>query len=134
MTFQNVGSKTQFVLEWAFEIEAGCPCRTLRGTEWVRQDATSPTQVSQMRVLQHVFRWEGWFAQPGGTALPLQPLWPGFGINTIFCAALLWLPFAAFGRIRRRRRIKRGLCPACAYPVSDSAVCTECGKAVRPER
>src|SRR5678816_2967482 len=62
--------------------------------------------------------------------LPLRPIWPGFAINTIFYAAVLWLLFAAFGQIRRRRRIKRGLCPACAYPVGESAVCTECGKAL----
>ena len=63
---------------------------------------------------------------------PTRPLWPGFAINTIFYAAVLWLPFAALGGLRRRRRIKRGLCPACAYPVGDSAVCTECGKNVNP--
>jgi hypothetical protein len=28
-------------------------------------------------------------------------------------------------------RIKRGLCPACAYPVGSSSVCTECGAAAR---
>ena len=60
--------------------------------------------------------------------LPLRLIWPGFAINTVFYAAMLWLPFAALGRVRRRRRIKRGLCPACAYPVSASEVCTECGK------
>ena len=63
--------------------------------------------------------------------LPYRPIWPGFAINTIFYAAALWLPFAAVGRLRRRRRIKRGLCPACAYPVGDSAVCTECGNQLR---
>jgi hypothetical protein len=67
---------------------------------------------------------------PTWRALPLIPIWPGFAINTIFYAAILWLLFAAPGLIRRRRRIKRGLCPACAYPVGDSAVCTECGKPV----
>jgi hypothetical protein len=62
--------------------------------------------------------------------LPLSPLWPGFAINTIFYAAILWLVFAFPFVMRRRRRIKRGLCPACAYPVGTSPVCTECGKAV----
>jgi hypothetical protein len=56
----------------------------------------------------------------------------GFAINTLFYAALLWLLFAAPFALRRRRRIKRGLCPACAYPVGDSDVCTECGKPVTP--
>jgi hypothetical protein len=62
--------------------------------------------------------------------VPICPIWPGFAINTLFYAAIVWLLFAAPFALRRRRRIKRGLCPACAYPVGESAVCTECGKAV----
>jgi hypothetical protein len=57
-------------------------------------------------------------------------IWPGFAINSLFYAGILWLLFAAPFALRRRRRIKRGLCPACAYPVGDSEVCTECGKPV----
>ncbi|MHC4317953.1 MAG: hypothetical protein ACYS1B_05355 [Planctomycetota bacterium] len=60
--------------------------------------------------------------------LPLRPIWPGFALNTIFYAAALWLltcgPFA----LRRLVRIRRGLCPACAYPLGESAICSECGK------
>ena len=26
--------------------------------------------------------------------------------------------------------VKRGLCPACAYPRAESAACSECGKAL----
>ena len=62
--------------------------------------------------------------------LPWHPLWPGFAVNTVFYAAMLWLLFAAPFRFRRYRRIKRGLCPACAYPIGTSDVCTECGKPV----
>jgi hypothetical protein len=58
---------------------------------------------------------------------PLRPLWPGFAINTIFYAAVLWVLFAVPGRVRRWRRIKRGVCVRCAYPVGASDVCTECG-------
>ena len=54
-------------------------------------------------------------------------LWPGFAINTIFYAAILWLPVAGLGALRRRRRIRHGLCPACAYPVGTNPHCTECG-------
>jgi hypothetical protein len=59
--------------------------------------------------------------------LPLHPIWPGFAINTLFYALGFWLLFTAPFALRRRRRVKRGLCPACAYPVGDSEVCTECG-------
>ena len=62
--------------------------------------------------------------------LPVRPLWPGFAINTVFYALVLWLLFAAPFALRRWRRIKRGLCPKCAYPVGTSTVCTECGKAL----
>jgi len=62
--------------------------------------------------------------------LPLRVLWPGFAINTIFYAAILWLLFAAPFQFRRYRRIKRGLCPSCAYPIGSSEVCTECGAAI----
>jgi hypothetical protein len=63
--------------------------------------------------------------------LPTNTLWPGFVINTVFYAAILWLLFAFPFVLRRCRRIKRGLCPACAYPIGTSDVCTECGKAVK---
>jgi hypothetical protein len=62
--------------------------------------------------------------------IPIRPIWPGFAINTIFYAAILWLLFAAPPTIRRWRRIKRGLCPACAYPIGSSDKCTECGALV----
>mgnify|MGYP003578232462 CR=1 FL=1 len=67
--------------------------------------------------------------RPGdhGIFVNTSPLWPGFAINTLFYAGILWVMFAAPFALRRRRRIKRGLCPACAYPVGESIVCTECG-------
>ena len=64
-------------------------------------------------------------------ALPLRLIWPGFAINTVFYTAVLWLLFAAPGRLRRSIRWRRGQCPECAYPVGTSNVCTECGKPLR---
>ena len=63
--------------------------------------------------------------------LPLRPIWPGFVINTIFYAAMLWLIFAIPGFVRRRVRIQRGRCTACGYDLrgTDHKVCPECGAA-----
>ncbi len=60
--------------------------------------------------------------------LPLRPIWPGFAVNTIFYAALLWLPFAPF-TLRRLNRRSRGLCPACGYDLrhGEHEACPECG-------
>ena len=68
-----------------------------------------------------------------GKLLPRKILWPGFAINTVFYAAVLWGLFAGFGFVRRRIRARRGQCPACAYPIGTNPLCTECGKPV-PKR
>ena len=63
------------------------------------------------------------------TTLPLRPIWPGFAINTIFYAAILWLltlgPFTA----RRVIRSKQGRCIKCSYDLrgTEHDVCPECG-------
>jgi hypothetical protein len=63
-------------------------------------------------------------------AIPYWMFWPGFAINTIFYAAIVWALFAIPGYIKRRRRIKRGVCVRCAYPVGTNEKCTECGAAL----
>ena len=81
--------------------------------------------------------WDGvalplWLSGPRHyQCFPTRPLWLGFAINTVFYAAILWLPAFGLGALRRRRRIKRGLCPACAYPIGESSVCTECGRRLK---
>ena len=64
--------------------------------------------------------------------LPLRPLWPGFAINTIFYAGVLWLLFAAPGMVKRRIRRFRGRCIHCGYYLrgqpADSNKCPECGQ------
>ena len=62
------------------------------------------------------------------------PIWPGFAINTIFYAAILWLLAWGASVLRRFLRLRRGLCPKCAYPMGESSVCTECGNALPRRR
>jgi hypothetical protein len=85
---------------------------------WTRTDKTQRGSLDFPKVLHK---------RDGQPDLPFWPIWPGFAINTLFYAGILWLLFTAPFALRRRRRIKRGLCPACAYPVCDSQLCTECG-------
>ena len=70
----------------------------------------------------------------GGTiprCLPLGLIGDRFAINTVFYGVILWGLFTAPFALRRRRRIKRGLSPQCAYPVGINERCTECGAAVK---
>jgi len=72
-------------------------------------------------------------------AMPLIPIWPGFAINTLFYAVLVF-PLTHIPVVRTLREIlcadraRRGLCPKCAYDLRnraiDSSACPECGSAV----
>lgn len=61
--------------------------------------------------------------------LAVLPISTGIAINTVFYAALLWIPFAPF-QLRRYMRIKRGRCLKCGYNLRHAgySACPECGK------
>lgn len=59
--------------------------------------------------------------------LPLLPLWPGFLYSTLTYGAVVWLMWFALGALRRRLRLRRGLCLNCKYPLGDFTICPECG-------
>ena len=66
--------------------------------------------------------------------VPLIPIWPGFAINTIFYAALLWVLFAVPVKVRRWRRIKRAQCASCGYSLRGTPhieKCPECGATLK---
>jgi len=124
----NDGSGDGVLNDWkVMRVRTGWPVLALQGgSVWSRTEQSY--NVTDGLAVQPAM------VQPGvkeNTLLPLRPIWPGFAINTVFYATVLWLLFAAPFALRRWRRIKRGLCPKCAYPVGTSDVCTECGARVR---
>ena len=73
------------------------------------------------------------FLPPDGgfpRALPLRPIWPGFAVNTLLYAAVLWLLTCGPLLVRRVVRRKRGLCPGCGYDLRHGGhgACPECGR------
>ena len=61
--------------------------------------------------------------------LPLRPLWPGFSINTLLYAAIVWVLWSSPFTARRMIRRKRGHCIKCGYDLRESkdSGCPECG-------
>ena len=59
--------------------------------------------------------------------LPLKPMWPGLAVNTVFFAIVIWLLIRVPTALQRFIRVRRGLCPACAYPRGKADRCSECG-------
>lgn len=61
--------------------------------------------------------------------LPLDPVLPGFVLNTLVYASLPALVLTAF-HLRAQRRRRQSRCPGCGYPVAGLPTCPECGQAI----
>jgi hypothetical protein len=96
---------------------AGLPCLTVEGSVFVDNET-------------NVWNSRGLLQLQIKNPIPFGPFWPGFAINTVVYAVVLWMVFALPAVLRRKRRTKRGLCPQCAYPVGESSRCPECGQPV----
>ncbi len=117
-----------------FRTNAGFPFLALGGVYWeVRGEIPKPWGHSYITSGAHLPEQFSTLANRHlGGVLPFRPIWPGFAINTLVYAVLLaalWLFIRVghFYAFRRVIRIRRGLCPACGYPMGESDVCSECG-------
>jgi len=112
-------------------VDAGWPFKTMGGAEAARMSFAAPVYMRMMNATRvSMLASNGPSGQP--RLLPFGPIWHGFAINTVFYALGGWLLFAGPFVLRRWRRIKRGLCPKCAYDLrgrrtDDADVCPECG-------
>ena len=71
-----------------------------------------------------------WASDESPAYWSLRLIWPGFALNTLLYAAVLWLLIPGPFVLRRFIRVKRGLCPACAYDLryGEHDACPECGR------
>ena len=70
--------------------------------------------------------WLAWHARGGSFAV--RPIWGGLVTNTVCYAVMAGVIGVLIRRVVRLRRVRRRLCPACAYPTGASSVCSECGE------
>jgi hypothetical protein len=63
-------------------------------------------------------------------ALPLRPIFRGLAVDALSFGSLIWLVLFGWPSFRRRNRIRRGLCPSCAYDLRAEFTkpCPECGR------
>ena len=113
-------------------VQTGWPVASMDGRLWC---ADSDAGTAANKVYRHAIAGDrfgrSYPAYRKFLPIPLLPLWPGFALNTIFYAAMLWVLFATPRVLRRTWRIKRGLCAACGYSLREcvSEKCPECGAA-----
>lgn len=111
--------------------DAGWPLHALRSTRFEMYEGSprngSGTAFVSVRVgivrSRFVAGAQGDFIE----YFPVDPLWAGFIVNCLFYTAVVWAALSGPLLIKRWLRRRRGLCPACGYPVGASPVCTECG-------
>ena len=104
------------------EVRYGWPMRSLKYEFWATLSAgshysgTLPT-ISPAR-------------PPPGFFVPIGVIPIGFVTDAIIYAALTGVSLASLVVVRRALRLRGGLCPHCAYPLSTSLTCPECGRSV----
>ncbi len=64
----------------------------------------------------------------GPRHFPIRPLWPGFLINTLFYAAVLYTLLVTKRSLTYSRRYLKHRCPTCGYDLKGLTTCPECGK------
>ena len=124
-------SKREGILDYYVlsEWRIGVPAKALSYDSYVHIEREGGP-ISTTRLLEHAIPAPpSWRTRWGRDrlAFPAHPIWPGFAINTLFYATILWLLILGPFALRRLIRRKRGQCPACGYPAGESAVCSECG-------
>ncbi len=105
-----------------FRLFAGIPFRCLEGSTWLHRKARTVRDDSLVYV-------EGRWWRPGGR-IPVRVRWAETSANILFYTVVFVGIRLVYLSIRARIRLRRGLCPACAYPMSESSVCSECGRAL----
>ena len=124
ITVANRGQSNQV---YAHVVWAGWPCVSMDGAFWLAPNVDGKRSL-------WVLPWEPNHNQ---LLIPYRPIWPGFAINTVFYAVLLWMLWRSPFVVRRIIRRKRGRCINCGYDLRGTSgvnsggggggVCSECG-------
>jgi hypothetical protein len=60
----------------------------------------------------------------------IEQHWRGASLVFVFVVGFYLGERLLHDHLLKKQRLKTGLCPACAYPIGTSPVCTECGVCV----
>lgn len=107
----TVEYRSDSLSHWTKSIRSGIP---ISGFNFLSRDVPGMGTATGMQGIERV--------------LPLQPLWIGFLLDSLFWAMALWLLWMTPRWLRSGLWGFRRKCMQCGYPVGVSPVCTECGR------
>ncbi len=111
-----------FIAGWPFRcVESHHSVEEFFSAAFIEQGPWS--SVIQFEVVLDVVGLKKW------TPLPNSPLYLNLAINSLFYGTLAYGLWVIPGVLKRRRRMRRGLCPQCKYDLrgDHDAGCPECG-------
>lgn len=122
---------------WTVQVGVGWPFRSTYGRfTGLRQSLGEAVQGLDLRSVfrgpmdssGHRTRYDPY--RPSSLVFPLRPIWPGFLSNAGLFALTIFTAWSGIVGLRLwcgARRIRRGLCPSCRYPLTSTGKCSECG-------
>ncbi|MBL0927216.1 MAG: hypothetical protein IBJ11_06125 [Phycisphaerales bacterium] len=109
---------------WPFRAAVARTSIALSGPTWrVDSGIRIPDEWTSPRLMG-----KSWYLEGMPFVFPLEPIWGGLLANLAIYVAPIVVALETARALRRRRRVRRRRCPACAYPMGPSRVCTECGE------
>ncbi len=131
------GALGAFGPEWTVSsaLRVGWPLLCLNSEQTATYKRPAFVGPTGLRAYQHESRWA--WRLPGkqvgltsDAVIPLEPIFPGFFINTLFYAVILCLLWSTPFVARRLIRKRRGRCVHCGYDLrhAEHDVCPECGR------
>ncbi len=134
------GTSVNATLDRATLVRSGWPWRSGAGERWdlgislltpfpMLDRKVTTWRDADLETSAVSFDRPTWLGGSSLRLLPLRPIWPGFVVNTVFYAAILWLVIRGHIAMQRHRRRKRGLCVTCGYDLRGNLTqgCPECG-------
>ena len=120
-TFRGNGGRVQTAVGWPLKSLSYTPSDSMRGSTNRRRREESVWHLPNVS--------NKLFPSTNKLTLPYEVLWPGFTINTLLYAAIVWVVWLSPFTARRMIRRKRGHCLKCGYDLrgAEHEACPECG-------
>jgi hypothetical protein len=105
------------------------------GASWTTPSGSSASVTSvDYASGGYIVGWEDTMAT-WPIVIPYRPLWPGFALNLLLAAMVIFVPALLIAR-RPIGRARLGHCPSCNYDLrgltnTNPVTCPECGRSIR---
>jgi hypothetical protein len=119
-------------VEVIFDYSSGWPYLAVNGQDWrVKDKAGNWVRVSRYWYSLDATVVSRFAKRDALIGIPMNPLWPGFMLNSVLYAVVAFIAIRAAKKAKRGIRLLQSKCPACGY-LCNAGICPECGRQIMP--